>query len=131
MKCYVAGVLALASGLVLAADTQKAIPKQFLGEWGASKTSCLKHNTDDVDTDDLEMRIEPSRISFYESSGKVLAVATSGELELALILELSGEGETWLGTKEFRLSADMNTITDVKDHQNSPVRVRCLGTARK
>lgn len=122
---YILAVVALTSGLALGADARKVIPDQFLGEWGASKASCLEHHTDSPNTDDLEMHIEPSRISFYERSGKVLAVATSGKRHLALILEITSQGDTWLSTQEFELSADMNTITDVTGHQQSPVRTRC------
>ena len=36
-----------------------------------------------------------------------------GELELAVIVEMSGEGERWLEAIQFRLSADRKTLTDV------------------
>jgi hypothetical protein len=46
--------------------------------------------------------------------------------EIALIVELSGEGETWLATAKFKLSPDGRMLTD---HTSIPgkeiVRYRC------
>lgn len=125
MNYYMASALTFAYGLALASQTPNTIPKQFLGEWGGSKAFCLTHNSNSVDTDDLILLIEPSRISFYESAGKVLAVATKGDRELALIVEMNSEGNTWLDTLQFRLSTDKNSITSIIGGQDKTVRVRC------
>jgi hypothetical protein len=69
--------------------------------------------------------ISDQRIAFYESHGPILSVASDGMLELALILELSGEGETWLETRQFRLSEDRQTLTDVTGRRQLMTRVRC------
>ena len=120
MKRLAFGVLVSASCLTLAAETPKAIPKQFLGTWSSSITSCR-----DRDHDHSFMTIEGLRLSFYESSGRVLAVATSGKRELALLVELKGEDNALLDALKFRLSEDNNTLTTVNGFQSGMTRVRC------
>jgi hypothetical protein len=120
MKSHIAMGALLCSGALLAAEAHISIPRQFLGNWASSTAKCSSQ-----DADDLRMHIAPNRMSFCESSGRVLAVATDGELELAVILELSGEGETWLEALQFRLSADRQTLTNVTGRQTIAVRVRC------
>jgi hypothetical protein len=71
------------------------IPSPFHGVW--QQRCNLPY------TGESWLRIEPHSISFYESSGPVLAAVTRGPDELALIIELSGEGETWLDVVRFQL----------------------------
>jgi hypothetical protein len=117
---YIPVLMLLACSVASAAETRATIPKQFVGFWGSNLKSCQ-----DADGEGRAIHIEPQRIRFYESTGKVLAVATKGELELALILELRGEGGTWIESLQYRLSADKSKMTDVTGRQNRMVLVRC------
>jgi len=132
MRRYIAIALLFVCGLALAAEARKAIPKEFLGYWGNNSMSCQ-----DLRVDLRAIRIEPQRINRFvnssedEISGKVLAVATSGKLELAVILEFRGGGETWIEARQFLLSADMNTMTDITGRQDGMVFKRCNKTSQK
>lgn len=106
-------------GAAGAAERQATVPARFQGAWSASPKPCGD------ETDDSRLVIEPARIRFYESGGAIAAVVTKGESDLALIAELSGEGETWLAYTHFRLSADGKTLTDVTDESTPMARHRC------
>lgn len=118
--------IALASGFVLAAEVHTSIPNQFLGRWGGSIQSCA-----DPGADDLTLVVDPGRMRFWESSGRVLAAATDGPLKLALLMEFSGEGETWLEALEFQLSPDRSRLNAVAGRRNVASRVRCPQAAAK
>jgi hypothetical protein len=120
MKNYVPLSLLLISGAASAAESHTAIPAQFLGAWASSVAKCSS-----PEIDDLRMQVTPNSMSFWESSGRVLGVATDGELELAVIVEMTGEGEKWLEAIQFRLSADRKTLTNVTGRRTIAVRVRC------
>ena len=100
--------LLLISGTAFAAESHTSIPAQFQGAWASSLRKCSS-----PELDDLRMQVTPGSVAFWESSGRVLGVAMDGELELAVIVEMSGEGERWLEAIQFRLSADRKTLTDV------------------
>ena len=109
----------LSAGGSSAAEARDTVPSQFQGTWAASAAQCSAPFTES------KLVISEKRIAFYESHGPVLAAASDGELELAVILELSGEGQTWLETKQFRLSEDRQTLTDVTGRRQLMIRVRC------
>lgn len=71
------------------------------------------------------LTIHETAIDFYESRGRVLAIATHGGTELALLIEASGEGQTRLEAEQFRLSEDRQTLTDVTGRRQGLVRYRC------
>jgi len=92
------------------------IPSQFQGRWS-------ENCEDDESTSNLV--IEPSYIYYYESSGPIRAVVKQGEFEVALISELSGEGEVWLSFTKFRLTGGNANLIDVTDDEQHFVRYRC------
>lgn len=102
------------------AQLQPEVPSRFLGHWGGSPAGCA-----DPGADDLVLRISAKQFQFWESDGRVLAVATDGELELAVLLEFSSESETWLEAKQFRLSNDRQSLTDVTGRKKVSARIRC------
>ncbi len=106
MRCIaiIATLLAIPSN---AAEMHDVVPDQFLGTWAANAAHCATKSTES------KLVISDKQIAFYESHGPILSVVSDGALELALILELSGEGQTWVETKQFRLSEDRRTLTDV------------------
>ncbi len=118
MRCIaiIAALLAIPSN---AAEIHDVVPDQFLGTWAASAAQCASTLTES------KLVISGKRIAFYASEGPILSVVSDGALELALILELSGEGQTWVETKQFRLSEDRRTLTDVTGRSQTATRIRC------
>lgn len=88
-----------------AAESQATVPDRYVGHWAGSRSSCGS------DPDDLRLHITSRRIAYWESEGRVLAVAVRGR-EIALIAELSGEGSTWLATAKFAISAHGEVLVD-------------------
>ena len=117
-RSVVLGLVLLPSSLS-AANQQKTIPIRFQGEWNSNLQHC------GTGLDDSRLRISADRVRFYESGGPVRAVVTQGEFDLALILELSGEGETWISFSHFRLSPDRSYLSDVTSKESGIVRYRC------
>jgi hypothetical protein len=106
------------AGSATAAELQSAVPARFQGEWAGSIAGCA------TTTDELRLSIGASTIRYFESSGTIKAAVTQGEHELALISELSGEGETWLDVSHFQLSDDGKTLAD-ETTDAEVVRYRC------
>ncbi len=111
--------IALATPAPVLSDGAAAVPERFVGTWSGSPTSC------DSDADDLVLRLSSHHISYWESDGPIRAVVVRGN-EIALIAELSGEGETWLNTAMFKLSQNGRTLTDnISIPGKEVVRYRC------
>lgn len=108
----------ICAGPAGAAELQSTVPARFQGDWASSVKQC------GADYDELRLSIGASTIRFQESGGSIKAVVTQGESELALISELSGEGETWLDISHFRLSTDQSTLVDMTG-ETEVVRHRC------
>lgn len=97
------------------------IPPAFHGLWMAESRHCHARATDES-----WLRIEADRISFYESSGPVLAVVGRGRDEIGLITELSGEGSTWLHLLRLRLDSTGNGLAmEAVGLEGAATRVRC------
>lgn len=111
--------LMLIAGSAMAAEQQRTVPARFQGEWNENLEHC------GTGLNDSRLRISADRIRFYESGGPILAVVTQGEFDLAVIAELSGEGQTWLSYTHFRLSADHTYLTNISDNESSLVRYHC------
>ncbi|CAK6692424.1 hypothetical protein ICNINCKA_01210 [Synechococcus sp. CBW1107] len=107
-----------------AAERLTQIPAPFRGLWMAQLRHCQAGPTDES-----WLRIEAGRLSFYESSGLVLAVVAGGTDEIAVITELSGEGSTWLHPLRLRLDGTGQRLTlETVGVDGSIGRVRCPGT---
>jgi hypothetical protein len=102
----------------MAAELQSAVPKPFRGEWNADPADCSSHLSES------QLQIGEHDIMYYESGGTVVAIVTRGDNEIALISELSGEGETTLSYDYFQLSDDQTQLTDIADDAGL-VRYRC------
>lgn len=111
--------LLLASAHAASADLISAVPDRFVGEWNASLSDC------GTDRNDSRLVIGKDHITFWESDGPVKAVVSEGRREIALILHLSGEGETWIATEHFKLSQDGKELTSVNIPGAGFVRRRC------
>lgn len=102
------------------------VPDRFVGTWAGSTGSCGS------DADDLMLRIATRHITYWESDGPIKAVVVRGDAEIALIIELSSEDETWLSTAQFTLSRDGMQLTDkVTVPGTTLVRYKCAGAVRK
>ena len=98
------------------------IPRAFVGEWSKDPAKCGESG------DESYLRIEAHRFQFWESSGPVRAAVTRGR-ELAVILELSGEGETWLDARNFVVSAHGSRLVSTTGGERFE-RFRCSSGAR-
>lgn len=63
-----------------------SVPAHFQGEWAASPKQSGSAG---------DVHIGATEIRFQESRDAIKAVVTQADGELALISELSGEGDTW------------------------------------
>ncbi|GAB2509526.1 hypothetical protein [Lysobacter humi (ex Lee et al. 2017)] len=119
----------LLTGLLIAVPASAAqrvtsIPAAFQGEWNSMPKQCGSA------LDDSRLVISAGTIQWYESRGPVRAVVAQGAREIALIAELSGEGERWLSMSHFRLDASGRKLTDVSNEATPVVRHRCPRKAR-
>lgn len=124
MRLAIAFAVLLTSEPVGAVSGAAQVPDQYIGQWAGRPESCGS------DADDLTLRISKERIAYWESEGPILASVSRGARDLALIIELSGEGETWLATAKFELSADGQQLVDSTTIPGeSIVRHRCPAVA--
>ena len=93
-----------------------AIPARFRGEWNADLAACGTGRSDS------QLTLGVRDVQFYESGGAVKSVALPTPDRLQVTLALTGEGESWTATRDFRLSADGATLTDA---EGGLVRRRC------
>lgn len=95
------------------------VPARFQGYWSQN---C------DIDYAESRLLIEADRIHFYESGGAIRAAVVRGE-EIALIVDMAGEGEEWLGIMKFQLEnngqAIVDTSDDYQDEKERFVRSKC------
>jgi hypothetical protein len=118
MKAFFAFALVAASEPGAAAQSVDSIASRFQGEWNANIADCGTGDNDSV------LEIQANRISYWESEGLVKAVVVRGQYQLALIVEFTGEGETWLSTAQFELSPDQDKLIS-KYPSGDFVRFRC------
>lgn len=113
----------LLSPPVLAEADLATVPERFVGHWAGSPGSC------GAIADDRVLRVSAHHIAYWESEGPIRAVVVHGANEVALIMELWGEGETWLSTAQFTLSEDGDRLIDSRSVPGEDlVRYRCDGS---
>ena len=114
--------LAFALSVLLAAANGSVVvdqvPEQFVGTWEPDPELCEK------DRSDLVLQIEPTRITYHESSGPLSAIVVRGRDELAVVAELTDEGESWLSSSKFRLTPDGKLVQHT-DYGQEHARYRC------
>lgn len=98
-------------------DMLAAIPESFLGTWDTASDHCGQDR-------DLAIDIEPQRIVYHESAGRVQQVQRPDEATIIVDLAMEGEGEHWQARKRYALSADGNSLRDT-ELQPPLERVRC------
>lgn len=102
-----------------AAD-ERFIPDSWIGEWNARLEDCGTGNNES------RLRIERDRVLFHENGGKVRGAFLRGPFEIVIVLDMSGEGETWIDSHHFVMSAGGNYIRTTGDEPL--VRYRCPRT---
>ncbi len=106
-----------------AGEELAAIPAAFRGSWDFAEGRCDPAS-------DLYLKIEPTHVTFYESSGRASDITATGDGGVRMDLAMRGEGETWEETANFRLSEDGDRLIALG--QDGPgggemVRKRCAG----
>ncbi len=95
------------------------VPAKFQGYWSQN---C------DIEYAESRLLIDGNSIHFYESGGPIRAAVVRGE-EIAMIVDMAGEGDTWLGIMKFRLEnqgqAIVDTSDDYEDEKKRFVRSKC------
>lgn len=104
-----------AFGKVQASDAQK-IPARFQGVWAQDQRRC-------ENLGESYFELKETKVVGYESVGIIKAVFVRGN-EVALIAVTSGEGEAWLTTGLFELSADSKVLIDKQSYPHVK-RYRC------
>lgn len=102
-----------------ASKVEASVPVRFRGEWNAVPRDC------GTALNDSRLIVGANTIRHYESGGPVRAIVTAGMREVALISELTGEGERWLSLSRYQLDATGNRLTDTTDEAHPVVRHRC------
>lgn len=97
-------------------DGSGPIPSRYIGHWSGSVDSC------ESERDDLTLVIGSDKFSYWESQGIVKAAVVGRGGELAVILEMNGEGETWLSAAVLKISPDGKRLID---SDKELVRYRC------
>jgi hypothetical protein len=95
--------LLLIGGAAAAAELRDSIPESFRGTWAGSWMHCTFGG-------ESSLTIGEHTVDFYESRGRVLAIATEGDTELALLVEAMDGGQTWLSALQFKMSDDRQTL---------------------
>ena len=120
MRLLASSIFLLLPSAASGSEAVPTVPEQFLGMWGGGTSGCGS------DEDDLALRIDREAITYYESSGPIKAIVVDGHYTIALIAELSGEGQVWLALIKFKLSAHgMRLIDETSVPGQEVIRYRC------
>ena len=111
------------SSSALAVEPVKSIPSSFQGTWNTKIANCKTHEGDG------NLTLSSNEVAFYESDGLVKKVFVNSPLDIIVVAELSGEGDTWLSNIHLRLSPDKTSLIDVSN-EKPLVRYRCPGHSR-
>ena len=114
--------LAFAGGANAQTPDERVIPEAWIGEWNSNLEDCGTGNNDS------RLRIEPNRVLFYEGGGMVRGAFLHGPFEIVIVLDMSGEGQTWIAAHHLVMSANGQYIRT--DGDEPLVRYRCPGVGR-
>ena len=113
---FVGFIALVVAATALGAQNALRVPPRFQGIWLQNLKSCAEPG-------EGYFRLSEREVIGYESKGPIKALVVRGN-ELALIAEMSGEGETWLSVDLFELSQDGKTLVDKQSYP--PItRFRC------
>jgi hypothetical protein len=101
-----------------AVEGVREVPRQFRGVWAATLADCAN------DFSDTQMVVTANRLRSVVSEGLVKAAAINGDLDLAIILEVSAEGELFMQALQLKLSKDHRELTVYPAGASGTTRVR-------
>jgi len=119
MKTLLMLAIIAAGGSAMASESVDSMPDQFIGEWNADVADCGIGRNDSI------LKIDANTISYWESVGFMQAIVVQGRREVALIADMSGEGEEWLATAHFKLSEAGDELVSMDERGGEFVRYRC------
>ena len=121
-----AAALALLAGLALGPHAisidEKTVPAAFRGEWNERLEDCGTGNNDS------RLEIGARDVQFYESGGQVRGAFLNGTYEIIIVLNMSGEGQTWLASHQFTLASDGSHLSSRSADGSLFTRYRCPRT---
>lgn len=91
------------------AQDERLIPEDWRGVWAENLSDCS------VREELATFSVGADRIDFYESGGRVRGAFLRGPFELMVVLEMSGEGHTWMTSMHFTAASDFQYIQTVPD----------------
>lgn len=77
---------------------------------------------------DSRLQIGAHEVRFYESGGRVRGAFLSGPYEIIIVLDMSGEGHTWMASHQFTLASDGSHLSSRSEDGSLFTRYRCPGT---
>lgn len=119
MKTLLLLAIIAAGGSAVASESVDSMPDLFIGEWNADVADCGIGRNDSI------LKIDANTISYWESVGFMQAIVVQGRREVALIADMSGEGEEWLATAHFKLSEAGDELVSMDERGGEFVRYRC------
>jgi len=114
------GVVSAVGGAEPVAMRRESIPDRFVGVWSTKLALCTRHEDDTT-----ALKISSDAVVFWEDGGHTLAVATRGESELVVVLEMGYEDGRYLDAIRFVLSKDKNHLSIMSGQKVFSTRVRC------
>lgn len=108
------------ASLALALDPAKSVPSSFHGKWSEKIDDCKQQESEG------DLTLSSNKMAFYASGGSVKKVFVNNPLDIIVVANLSGEGETWLSNIHLRLSHDKTSLVDIS-YKEPFIRYRCLG----
>jgi len=99
------------------AQADTTVPPQFWGAWAGRQAECGQPS-------ESRLTITADSVNFYGSRGRVLAVDVMKQRVIEVLIESSGEGQVWRQNRQFQLSEDSASLTDLTT-EGHVVRVRC------
>ena len=106
-----------------AADYLTEMPTQWRGTWAEDLADCSKQEQLTTIT------ITADAMRFYESGGHIRGAFERGRFEIMVVMDMSGEGQTWLSSMHFTAASDFQYIQSVPLIADSPklTLYRCPG----
>lgn len=100
-------------------DDERTIPAKFHGEWNTTIADCGTANNDS------RLVITANEVQFYESGGAVRGAFLHGPYEILIVLDMSGEGSSWMTSFQWTMASDGSYLSDRSVDDSLFVRYRC------
>jgi hypothetical protein len=94
-----------------------AIPAAWRGTWAGSD-GCGRAAT-------MRLRVGADRLTFFESEGRATKIERRSPRELSMLLEMTGEGESWTRRATLTLSPDGERLTRTEAGTDAVSYTKC------